>query len=444
MPGGRRNLSRTSSGRPTQPFFSPEDIQKAKLGIQTDNVTTKVVSPKHVPVPSLPHDSNVMFEIIMFVFTTMATFLQFLNLYRSVWWLPHSYTSYSMNFYLIDPYLVGFIATILGRRLIYSLVCQCLMIWTPQSVWAVLQQLVRLLLLVLVLTSLVWCAYNIMQNHPIVNIFYLCYPISVYFILFGLSISPFFDVMALPSLVTEESKAAARILGKPLHSCSMSPQTIREEVDYLKTDFNNRMKQILFSSVLNAYYAGFVPCCFAQSFLYYDAYWATQHLTFVWLGCFTMYLVHCYPVKYCDTLHRAALHLGKWTKLEGRPCHLPSHIWAESTLWHQGALVKHCKETFKAEGISNAAEPGNPSHTRFYSIFNNPSVPLFVMAGVQLSLVLLQVVILIRSSDWYQVISIALLLFANYYTLFKLSRDYLVCWKVYKAEAIIQEKIISG
>jgi hypothetical protein len=34
-----------------------------------------------------------------------------------------------------------------------------------------------------------------------------------------------------------------------------------------------------------------------QSFLYYDVYWATQHLAFVWVGCFTMYVVQCYPVK---------------------------------------------------------------------------------------------------------------------------------------------------
>lgn len=40
--------------------------------------------------------------------------------------------------------------------------------------------------------------------------------------------------------------------------------------------------------------------------------------------------------------------------------------WADSTLWQQGTLVKHCKELYKAEGISNAAEPGNSSHTRFY------------------------------------------------------------------------------
>jgi hypothetical protein len=35
-------------------------------------------------------------------------------------------------------------------------------------------------------------------------------------------------------------------------------------------------------------------------------------------------------------------------------------------LWHQGALVKHCREFYKAEGISNAAEPGNQAHARFY------------------------------------------------------------------------------
>lgn len=54
------------------------------------------------------------------------------------------------------------------------------------------------------------------------------------------------------------------VSGKPIHSCSVSPQLIRKEVESLKTDFNCRMKQVLFSSVLSAYYSGFVPCCFAQ------------------------------------------------------------------------------------------------------------------------------------------------------------------------------------
>ncbi|CAG2057656.1 unnamed protein product, partial [Timema podura] len=118
-----------------------------------------------------------------------------------------------------------------------------------------------------------------------------------------------------------------------------------------------------------------------------------------------------------------------------------TQIWADSTLWHQGALVKHCKEMYRAEGISIAAEPGNQTHSRFYAVFSNPSCLVFMLLFLQLAMVLMQLVILVGSSEWYQIISVSLLLFANYYTLFKLFRDYLICWKVYKAEQMIQEKI---
>lgn len=147
--------------------------------------------------------------------------------------------------------------------------------------------------------------------------------LSVYFILFGLSITPFFDISYTYS--GKDGKAKF-VIGKPVHSCSMSPQLIRQEVDSLKTDFNSRMKQVLFSSVLNAYYAGFVPCCFAQPSLFYDAYWATQHMALVWLGCFTMHSAYCYPTEYCDTLHRAALHLGRWVRVHWRSQHIPTHM----------------------------------------------------------------------------------------------------------------------
>jgi len=40
--------------------------------------------------------------------------------------------------------------------------------------------------------------------------------------------------------------------------------------------------------------------------------------------------------------------------------------WSELQVWQQGSLVKHVKGLFKAEGVSNAAEPGNAMHTRLY------------------------------------------------------------------------------
>nr|CAD7195490.1 unnamed protein product [Timema douglasi] len=315
MPGGRRSLARSCTSRqpPPPPNTLPlsEDAHKSRSPGQTtpDTPASRIISPKHIPIPSVPHDGSVMFEVVMFMFTATASFLQFLHLYRTVWWLPQSYTKYAMNFYLMDPYLVGFIATILSRRLVYCMLSRVVMSWSPINLWPLLQQLLS---------------------------------ISVYFILFGLSVSPFFDA-------------------------NLS---------------------------------------------------ITAH-----------FLLKQSERRYCDVLHRAALHLGRWAS------------WADSTLWHQGALVKHCKEMYRAEGISIAAEPGNQTHSRFYAVFSNPSCLVFMLLFLQLAMVLMQLVILVGSSEWYQIISVSLLLFANYYTLFKLFRDYLVCWKVYKAEQMIQEKI---
>lgn len=76
----------------------------------------------------------------------------------------------------------------------------------------------------------------------------------------------------------------------------------------------------------------------------------------------------------------------------------------------------------------------------FQALFSNPTLLLCNLLALQLVLVAVQLLILFRTVEWYQIISMTLLLVTNYYTLFKLTRDYLVCWKVYRAEQIVQER----
>ena len=38
----------------------------------------------------------IVFEAFIFIYCMMALLLQYLHLYKSVWWLPHSYNSYAM------------------------------------------------------------------------------------------------------------------------------------------------------------------------------------------------------------------------------------------------------------------------------------------------------------------------------------------------------------
>jgi hypothetical protein len=104
---------------------------------------------------------------------------------------------------------------------------------------------------------------------------------------------------------------------------------IRTEVDTLRNDFNTRFKQIIFTSVINAYYSAFMPCAFANKHLYFSKFWVSQHLFFTFVSLFTMCATYCLPIRYCDVLHRSAIHLGQWTKLNPRATHPPPQNWSK-------------------------------------------------------------------------------------------------------------------
>lgn len=78
----------------------------------------------------------------------------------------------------------------------------------------------------------------------------------------------------------------------------------------------------------------------------------------------------------------------------------------------------------------------------FQSIFKNPSIALSGILALQIFLVLFQLALLVRCTYWYHIVSLTLLLFFNYYTLFKIGRDYLISLKIYRTEQIMHEKIV--
>jgi len=51
------------------------------------------------------------------------------------------------------------------------------------------------------------------------------------------------------------------------------------------------------------------------------------------------------------------------------------------------------------------------------------------------ALVLYQFYILAQATEWSHILSISILLFSNYYTLFKLARDRIVLGRAYKDES---------
>lgn len=56
----------------------------------------RTLAPKHVPIPTIPVDGQLLFEALSLATSLVAASLQLLNLYKTVWWLPQSYNEYSM------------------------------------------------------------------------------------------------------------------------------------------------------------------------------------------------------------------------------------------------------------------------------------------------------------------------------------------------------------
>ncbi len=61
--------------------------------IGSSSVPAAMLYSRYLPPPDIPTDSNFTFEVIVFCYSMVAMLLQLLHLYRSVFWLPHSYNS---------------------------------------------------------------------------------------------------------------------------------------------------------------------------------------------------------------------------------------------------------------------------------------------------------------------------------------------------------------
>jgi len=220
-----------------------------------------------------------------------------------------------------------------------------------------------------------------------INLLYLAYPVAVYFCVFGFTAEPFMELVPASSLGKMRLHKDKMGNYRTVYSSTLasqhhapggtpSPETVRQESKLLRADFNARLRQVAFNSICGAYYATFVPCAFTQSYLHYDRSWVGRHVLLVWVGCFFLYVVQCFPGKYIHAMHRCATYLGKWTRLDGngqQASHLRGLVgvgfhptWSADAFWPRGAVVRHGKNLYRAEGAANAAEPDDGGQGRFY------------------------------------------------------------------------------
>lgn len=117
------------------------------------------------------------------------------------------------------------------------------------------------------------------------------------------------------------------------------------------------------------------------------------------------------------------------------PSNTNSKLFAYSpTDTHTGVVVKHYRGYFRSESVSNCAQPGVSSHFRYYIVFSNPKIG-YAAALASLGLLLIvQMYLLLISTEWYKLIAMMSMMFINVSSIFRLVKSLVVITKIYKTK----------
>lgn len=133
--------------------------------------------PKHIPFPFVDEQSDYLFEGFAFVVALFATGCQFLELYKTVWWLPEFANKQAVHFHLIDKVLFAFILAILARKLLALFVLASVKyLKRRHKSYHTLANYIPHIYAIQLGTLLGVCCFDIFLKYGFLNLLCLCYP----------------------------------------------------------------------------------------------------------------------------------------------------------------------------------------------------------------------------------------------------------------------------
>ncbi|KAH9497631.1 transmembrane protein 39A [Dermatophagoides farinae] len=401
--------------------------------------------PDHVELPELSDENELLYEMQTIVIFVIAMSTQYLNLFRTFWWMPDTYRRYAMNFHLINPYVVGFCVTTIIKSFVSHLFFK-FQFFLPSSIRISYIYLINVLICSTFFYIQTYLLLILFQTYSFVGLLTFLCPLLIYSILYSPNLIRTYQwIKDSETTNLDICLQAVHFMLQPTsisacfptvqHTCtSISPFLVRDEVEKLKNIFNDRLKFIIFRSIYVSYYGSFLPLAIVPTQHEYDTFWTAQHIAVTCMCTFFMLTSHLYSPQFYDILHRSSLHLGKWQKLESRNTVLPCPSWTESVIYGPGIVVRHLKEYYKSEANMTCAEPGNQSHFRFYIVFSDPSCGFLTLLSSIIGVISFQFILLCRSYEWYKLISMSLLMLTNSLAVFRLMRSFWILKEIYKHE----------
>lgn len=142
-----------------------------------DNSQSSSALPKHIPFPEIEGSSEIIVEGFTFIVALFAMGCQYLEMYRTVWWLPEMANKKAMHFHLIDKTVVAFIVCILIRKFLALLVFGGVKYLKKcHKSYHTLANSLPWIYVIQMGGFLGVCCLDIYMKYGILNILCLCYP----------------------------------------------------------------------------------------------------------------------------------------------------------------------------------------------------------------------------------------------------------------------------
>ncbi|GMT00767.1 hypothetical protein PENTCL1PPCAC_22941 [Pristionchus entomophagus] len=434
------------------------------------------------------NQGELFFECTLFLYSVLALFLQYLNLYKSLWWLPKSFWHYSMKLHNINPYFLSCVGLLLGLR-----VTKCF--WSTisyifhnvgegksnkwrQALSLIQYGVVKVPMTTMILTSFFFSFTRIVREFPPSAVIYFFFPPFAYFILFFHEIQQRLrkvwkktkSVMrkeASPSEIVDvvlEEDAGWIDLDSVAHMCSGVASQVRQEIDILTLDFFLRIKRCIFAGISTAFLSIFLPLAFLPyktsvglpHRVLINEMWQIQMAVVVFCTAFTHYVTYLFPLHYLDLMYRSAMHLGRWEAEESSSVATitsslskkipvvvhtiphPAIMWSpHAAPYAEGTIVEmEGGKRFKAVPTSNklrtvSAQPENIYHALFSFWCSNPLALINILCLSEFVLIFIQFWLLVLTLEWQHILTLVFLMFANYLLLGKLFKDRVILQRVY-------------
>lgn len=142
-----------------------------------DVPVTSSALPKHLPFPYIESQSDWLVEGFSFLVAVFALGCQYLEMYRTVWWLPEFANKQALHFQLIDKIVIAFIVAILGRKFLALFVLSSARYLKKRHKSCyTLSNYIPLIYALQLGCLLGVCCFDVFFQYGILNLLCLCYP----------------------------------------------------------------------------------------------------------------------------------------------------------------------------------------------------------------------------------------------------------------------------